>query len=382
MTALSVLVDYCGIPYSLAISVAAMVLAYFAFVRKRLLNLLIDVLMAVGVFAMTQVVITVGAGMVYGDILDSHYILIALLSVICVVSALLSANKRLGRLLEKHYRPNRQVVLWMAVAVVCLLAIVVNFANSQTEAFSRAGKYILVVAIAYLAVNAVLTVSLIRAKSEKSKYKMLMEYGRYLEDVTDELRRMAHEHKGHLQMVIGIAEASRDKKTEECLKDYIGGIFEQNMSKYDTSIIRDNPLVSAFLYNSGKMADKFSIMLDIHISNTLAEYPIPGHDLVEILMNLVNNAFEEVVLLPLPQREVFVEFRENTIEISNRTTPTTQNTDCDMFTEKGFSTKGKDRGLGIVNVMALAERHGVRFDNFLSGEYYVSILAFNKQGAS
>jgi two-component system sensor histidine kinase AgrC len=128
------------------------------------------------------------------------------------------------------------------------------------------------------------------------------------------------------------------------------------------------------------MAETYRIKFHYHIGNSLSEYPIPEHDLIEILVNLINNAFEEVVKLSPSKRTVSIEFNELSIVIINSIKESPEdNNNPDLFREKGYSTKGEGRGYGITNIIALAEKNHLHFSNFFNNGNYVSELTFEKR---
>ena len=110
----------------------------------------------------------------------------------------------------------------------------------------------------------------------------------------------------------------------------------------------------------------------------LLSYGIPQNELVDILNNLISNSFEAVEDLDQEKRFVWLDFSENTIEIKNSALFDTEKdmaAQVGRFKEKGYSTKGPDRGYGLSNVYTVAEKYGVK----VNSDYVNGLVVFKME---
>jgi two-component system sensor histidine kinase ComD len=235
-------------------------------------------------------------------------------------------------------------------------------------------RTLLIIVIAYFIVTLSLAFSLVQVRNQKQRAEIILKYGTQLENVNNELRSIAHEHKGHLQMLQTI----REQGDLESLDAYLSDILEHETRASDMSYIKDNAYISAFLHNSSNVAKELSITFVVHISDRLSGYKIASHDLVDVLINLINNAFEAVLQLPKDKRIVHVDFFENSIEVRNMVSQNVVKSEISEFRVNGYSTKGRNRGLGIGNIIAIANKYEAEFSNYLENEYYITVIIFKE----
>jgi sensor histidine kinase regulating citrate/malate metabolism len=128
-----------------------------------------------------------------------------------------------------------------------------------------------------------------------------------------------------------------------------------------------------------ELAKKAMITFDVNTKGSMWVYKIPQTELIDVLSNLISNAFEEVEKLAPENRFVQLDFYDNTIEVRNhvsfdliksgiKTVP--------QFIERGYSTKGADRGFGMNNVIAITERYNIKTNYELSDGCFVFSLEF------
>jgi two-component system sensor histidine kinase AgrC len=154
---------------------------------------------------------------------------------------------------------------------------------------------------------------------------------------------------------------------------YVERILRHETVK-NISIMHDNTVLSAYLHGTAELAEKLQIEFAYKLESGDLSYPIDKYDLIEVLQNLVNNAFEEVVKMPKGKRDVYIGFTETKIVVANTIHMSISNDSTKIFFRDGYSTKGAGRGFGLTNVMALIEKYPIRFSNYVSEKYYISEL--------
>lgn len=175
--------------------------------------------------------------------------------------------------------------------------------------------------------------------------------------LTESLRSQNHESANRLHTVVSLIEMGRtqdavDFATEELqvaqlLTDEVVGAVE-------------DPVVAALLL--GKSADAAEQAIELRITGALpAEAEVPPRDLVTVLGNLVDNAFDAVAGAAARQVEVRLSGTGSTVRVQvDDSGPGLEDADAARVLDRGWTTKaepGTGRGLGLALVVQVARRH-------------------------
>lgn len=191
----------------------------------------------------------------------------------------------------------------------------------------------------------------------------------------DILRAQNHEFKNKLHAVSGLIQLGC---YEEAV-DFIIDSTTNQQSEFEKlrSQIKDS-VTFGLLLGKCSRAQELGVTLTIDETTNLGILPeeITGGDLVIILGNLLENAFEAVqnqskraVRVKLTDQEGWL-----TIEVENNGPPIDDSLGCRIF-ERGVSTRGPDRGLGLALVEEKVKIHGgtIDYQNQVSGGVLFSV---------
>jgi two-component system sensor histidine kinase AgrC len=354
MAIASLAVEYLKVPYHLLLTSAIMVTLYFLLSGNPFLIVLTDSLISIGLIALIQVLITTALSMSGFNITNNPWLIWVILSVIAGVFFYLSKIDKVDYFWETKYRRHRNTVILLAISILFPATIIVNIFTNEPTLFFQQDSQLLVMFAAYFVTNILLVFSLIRMRRERQTGKMMIGYGKVLERNLNDLKHLAHEHKGHLQMVCSIAETCPPERIKNEINAYVERVLRHEAVK-NISTMHNNTVLSAYLYGAAEIAEKLQIKFEQYVESANLSYPIDEYDLIEVLMNLVNNAFEEVVKMPQEKRNVYIEFTETKIIIANTMRTSVTGSRMEKFRRDGYSTKGTDRGFGLTNVSNVRE---------------------------
>lgn len=177
--------------------------------------------------------------------------------------------------------------------------------------------------------------------------------------LTDSLRAQNHESANRLHTVVSLIEMGRpeeavDFATEEL---QIAQLLTDRMIAAS-----DDPVVAALLL--GKTADAAERGIELTIDGDLPpDSPLSRRDLVTVIGNLLDNAFDAVADRPAGSRRVRITVDAAAITVED-SGPGLSAEAIEHVTERGWSTKvgpGDDprgRGVGLALVAQVARRHG------------------------
>lgn len=185
-------------------------------------------------------------------------------------------------------------------------------------------------------------------------------YGGMYEDLLGEIRRKQHDYKnqlGAIRSIHMVAESSFELKQMQ--SEYIEKLEEN--SKYDSILTGcNNPILAGYLYYRCLLCEKANILVDISLSVNQVECNIPLHQIVEIIGILIDNACENVLSETVENRKISInilEREENIKMIISNPARYMSFLDIDNMFKEGFSTKGKDRGLGLTRCLELLKKY-------------------------
>ncbi len=183
-------------------------------------------------------------------------------------------------------------------------------------------------------------------------------YADSFQSLIDTIRLKQHEFDNHISTIYS---QHYMYDTYEALvneqKNYCEQIRKEN--RFNKLLTKGNPVIISFLYGKLMEIDKKGINVTYQISINNLEIGVPIHKIVEILGNLLKNAVEaiektdnanEIFILMIETEDIFE------IEVRNESPYIDPNKISTFFT-KGYSEKGKGRGMGLYNVQTICNEY-------------------------
>ncbi|MBO0481023.1 GHKL domain-containing protein [Candidatus Enterococcus courvalinii] len=129
------------------------------------------------------------------------------------------------------------------------------------------------------------------------------------------------------------------------------------------------------------LAQTQNIPVEVTVLNPIREVPVPLIDLVRCLGILLDNALDESRKLPEPK--IILRFAENqagiSFSVANKAVDP-QTIQLAKLTQKGYSTKGDDRGKGLYSLNKLVDSWEIAFfDIYLEDDYIYCDLTIGKE---
>ena len=132
-------------------------------------------------------------------------------------------------------------------------------------------------------------------------------------------------------------------------------------NRFHRLLVSGNPVIAGFLYGklSSIQEQGIEVTYTFHISEFTSKIPV--YLVVELIGNLLKNAVEAVKTQQV-EKQIHLSCTENENEfclgVRNRSEKIPFD-EMGRFFEKGYSSKGSGRGLGLYNVKEICEKYGV-----------------------
>lgn len=184
-------------------------------------------------------------------------------------------------------------------------------------------------------------------------------YGNALRELIISIRQKQHDYKNQITAIQSALYSVNDiEELRAEFKNYFN--FLEDEEKYVQLLSRnDEPLISGLLYVKLNEAERIGIDTQCELMiNKIGNIDLVG-DIIKILGILIDNAVEALKDRDITQRkmEIKVEYAKKAmirVENMSRYIP---RSDSVRFFNKGYSTKGEGRGLGLANVMEIVGKH-------------------------
>ena len=340
----------------------------------------IDVVLSFVILALIQIAITAMAGVFGTDIINNEIAINLILIGLIVLFLWLSSKRFLQAFFVKYYYPYRIAILSSIISLVFIITIIGDMFFYNEHLFTAQGAdRLIIVIIGYYVLNTFFVVNLFRVSKIKRENIAIKGYGEHLQNIVNSNRAEDHDWRHQLNIINSFNRTPDGDVILVEQYEYIMTLICSGKTG-DTSIIKDDVLISAILYDKKEFARQKNITFEVHIANSLSFYKMPSADLTSILINLIDNAFEEVENFDIEDRIVQLDFYDKYIEIRNIISLASVINDAgDMQTlfKQGYSTKGSERGFGLSNVKTTSEKYGVRINTRLEKNMFVQELDFS-----
>lgn len=191
-----------------------------------------------------------------------------------------------------------------------------------------------------------------------------------IKNMTEDIRQKQHEFKNHLNAMAGMVQVSEGEELKNNLLKYIKSVDCSTESIEKIAYI-DNLILRAIIYSKFREAEIKGINFSYNVSNDLCKWKIEDYELSEILTNILNNAFEEVI--NNGNKVVILNiYRDNNINIIKvkNTVKYVDEINLKKIFKRGFSTKkGKNRGYGLYNTKKIVESNEGKIHLSLEDNY-------------
>ncbi|AOT68691.1 sensor histidine kinase [Geosporobacter ferrireducens] len=196
----------------------------------------------------------------------------------------------------------------------------------------------------------------------QQQYKLQAEYVKNIETLLNIIRREKHDFSNHINTVYALCIINSENTTEK-IKNYLDKLIHNMQSSY-RYYNTGNDYVDGLMTVKSNIAFSHDIHLDVDFEVPLNFLTLNEYDLITIISNIVDNAFDAVLSDPENEQKIvsicsYIEEGDYCLSISNNGPPIPAEI-IDKIFENGFSTKTKDKedhGLGLFIIKELIGKH-------------------------
>ncbi|WP_347994412.1 GHKL domain-containing protein [uncultured Eubacterium sp.] len=215
-------------------------------------------------------------------------------------------------------------------------------------------------------------------KLKQKQLEMTRIYNDSFKSLIDVVRKNQHDFNNHLLALSALENEENNEKIKQRKNEYKNRISEEN--KYNSILYRINePIIAGFLFGKLKETENMGVETTYDVNLCTGEFKyISVYDFIEILGILIDNARDAILSNKTTQNNwenikdnndcekkenITIKIAETEkkviVEVSNPNPYCTEDEIIKMF-EKGYSTKGEDRGIGLNKIKEYQDKY--KFD--------------------
>jgi two-component system sensor histidine kinase AgrC len=196
---------------------------------------------------------------------------------------------------------------------------------------------------------------------EKEALKVSNEYNEVINEIVQEIRQRQHDFVNYKNTIRGIVEVVDDKDVKAAINNYIKD-EDIHDNKINELIYIEHVVIRSIIYRNLCKAKKSQVNFKYKIENNVLDHILTYHEISNILNNLLNNAFDEVLKDECVKKDIeikiFNEKETSHLIVKNQIVNPNDINLNEMFT-RGYSTKNTTgtRGYGLYNVQKIVNLH-------------------------
>ncbi len=331
------------------------------FYRRKVVDSIFDTVCSTMILTVTEMITTVILHQILPSILeDEKNIILYLLAItVCLFTLFkITVNKNV---MQRCYR-KYQTSIWIISLNFIIIQLAEMYNWNRTETVNISIAVLVLVAVTS---NLILAFKLIKNQQQKEELNRQKELMELKEGFLQQMAAEQHDFAKHLRTIraLLLKEAEGKEGVSEA-EAYVEELIASRSGQKETVYTGDGVL-SAVLQDKQREAEQKRISFSVLARDTSARLPLSQIEMVELVGNLLDNAFEAVEGLEPDRRKVLFERGDQKGGVFFQTINSLpeDSLGSEQMLKKGVSTKnGKLRGYGLSNIKRVAEEHGGRVE--------------------
>lgn len=355
------ILDHYEIEINIGLNLLLLILLVIAFYRQKMLESIFDVVCSSMLVIIIEMLTTAILYRVDASFAEDQKKVIVYLTVMAGLVFAVSREVAKKKRIEIFYR-KYQNSIW----IICLNFVLIQVAQlydwNQTNIV---GPSIVILVLAAVTSNMLLAFKLIKNQQQKEELNRQKELMELKEGFLQQMAEEQHDFAKHLRTIraLILKDAEGNNGISEAAA-YVEELIASRSGQKGTVYTGDSVL-SAVLQDKQREAEQKGISFSVLARDTNARMPLSQIEMVELVGNLLDNAFEAVEGLDLDRRKVLFETGEQKSGVFFQTINSLpeDSLESEQMLKTGVSTKnGKLRGYGLSNIKRVAEEHGGRVE--------------------
>ncbi|WP_179295462.1 sensor histidine kinase [Bacillus sp. FJAT-45350] len=247
------------------------------------------------------------------------------------------------------------LVLIILIQLLLVFFAIISIAGLKDNALDIIGVPIHLIFVIVLNILSLYILGKIFKREEKRKvYNTESTHVEEFRSLVTSVRSDRHDLNNHLTVISGLIKIKNFDAADKYIQEMIGDININNKA-----LTIKNPILSSMLYSKMGKYQKAGIPFSVNIANEEIETILSSTDLIRLISNLLDNAYEATLKMPNEERKIELEIVKvnDTMKLIVKNTSILKEITENHF-KIGYSTKSKsDRGYGLAIIQEVTEKY-------------------------
>lgn len=284
-------------------------------------------------------------------------------------------SKLIGKIL-KDFKGNekknkkdkiKKIYIWFNI-IICAVMIIASFIiNRKVQSINNENYWLNLTIFAFAIFSSIFSANMfnkynlkeIEVRRKNEEIKRMEEYAGYMEELYTNVRQFKHDYKNILLSLSQYIEEKDYDELEKYFRQYIlptESYIEKNDFLYKLKNIKILPLKSVIMSKLIK-AQNGGINIFIDIVEEVEKIPMDHIDCMRVFGILLDNAVEEAEASENKIVNFGIIKKSNSIVFVVENSCKEKIEHVYKLTQKGFSTKGENRGIGLHNLKEIISKY-------------------------
>ncbi|MDG5785900.1 GHKL domain-containing protein [Evansella sp. AB-P1] len=247
------------------------------------------------------------------------------------------------------------VVLIVLIQLLLVFMAIISIVVLKDDVLDIIGIPIHLIFVVLLNVISLYILGKIYKREEKRKvYNAELTHIQEFRSLVASVRSERHDLNNHLTVISGLMKINNYDAANKYIQDMIGDIRINSKA-----LTIKNPTLASILYSKMDKYQREMVPFEVNITNEEIVTVISSTDLIRLISNLLDNAYEATVELPIEDRKIQLEIHKvnEKVKISVQNTSILNEITENHF-KQGYSTKANsDRGYGLAIVQEITGKY-------------------------
>ena len=355
---------------------------------KILLSIFLDIFICIVIIITDSCIGAVSIYIFKIDITKFNYAIICLIILIGVYLV----SKFIGILLYKYnilnkYKSKYAVFIYLSLIITfTMFYININWNNSNSPEYLNKANSLFFILYSIVLLFICLILLFIMKKDENFKIKQaqfesLYQYTNNLENLYMDMRKFRHDYINILSSISGFIEENNMIELEKYFSNTIYPLNKKMQSNNNKLVLLKNIKITEFkgLISSKLIkAQELGLNVDIDIMEEILSINMDIIDLIRSIGILLDNAIEAAISTEEKYIALGIIKKESSIIIVIMNSYDGEINSVAKLFKEGYSTKGKNRGLGLSNLKEMVNKNkNVLLDTSIENNRFTQVLTIN-----
>lgn len=212
---------------------------------------------------------------------------------------------------------------------------------------------------------------------KEKKITELTLYIETIEELVEKYREFKHDYK-NIVLGIGADSLKENNLLDKLSREVVGDkSYDAFINLKDINYIPLKSILSYYIM----LSIKENVEVSLITIGEIKEFNISEVEFSRVMGIILENALEETLKNDNKKLEIYVEASENNLNITVANTFKREQLNMDKIYDKGYSTKGENRGLGLYNLKSIVDKNlNINLNTFINeGMFTQDLYIFSEE---